>query len=75
MDAVMSYFRPSSIPGASAALSKRPLTELMQEDEQRVSKLFQTYRCEHVYLDVGTNIGVQIRKVRLSPRLSLARSS
>ena len=32
-------------------------------DESRIAQLFAQYRCRHVYLDVGTNVGVQIRKL------------
>ena len=28
-----------------------------------IDELFRTYRCEHLYIDAGTNIGVQIRKL------------
>lgn len=33
------------------------------EDEARVRELFERFRCRHVYLDVGTNQGVQLRKL------------
>lgn len=32
-------------------------------EETRIAKLFARFRCRHVYLDVGTNVGVQIRKL------------
>ena len=34
-----------------------------QHDEDRIKQLLVTHRCEAVYLDVGSNIGVQIRKL------------
>ena len=34
-----------------------------QHDEDRIRQLLVTHRCEAVYLDVGSNIGVQIRKL------------
>ena len=34
-----------------------------REDEARIASLVASHRCEHIYLDVGTNIGVQIRKL------------
>jgi hypothetical protein len=33
------------------------------DDEVRISALFDTYNCHHVYMDVGSNIGVQMRKL------------
>lgn len=34
-----------------------------RHDEDRIRQLLVTHRCEAVYLDVGSNIGVQIRKL------------
>ena len=34
-----------------------------RHDEERVRQLLVSHRCEAVYLDVGSNIGVQIRKL------------
>ena len=31
--------------------------------EAQIDELFRRHRCEHIYLDCGTNIGVQIRKL------------
>ena len=33
------------------------------EDEQQIASLISSYKCHSVYLDVGSNIGVQIRKL------------
>jgi hypothetical protein len=69
MDSLLASFRHllayfSLASAGASSISKQPLTELMQQDELQISKLFRTHQCEKVYLDVGTNIGVQIRKVR-----------
>lgn len=37
--------------------------ELQKQDEHAIDALFASHDCEHVYLDVGTNIGIQIRKL------------
>jgi hypothetical protein len=42
--------------------------ELFANDLARLDKMFATHSCRHLYLDAGTNIGVQIRKV-LQPAL------
>ena len=34
-----------------------------RRDEAAIARLITTHQCEHVYLDVGSNIGVQIRKL------------
>jgi len=39
-------------------------------DEAQIAELFAGGRCQHVYFDVGSNIGVQIRKL-YEPRLFL----
>jgi len=36
---------------------------LRQEERQSLDELFATFKCKHVYLDIGSNIGVQIRKL------------
>ena len=62
---------PPSHSMATASLSTGPtverlnavLSELAAGDEAQLDDLFASFRCEHVYLDVGTNIGVQIRKL------------
>ena len=43
--------------GPSAALAFEP------SDMVRLDKLFSRFHCQHVYLDVGSNIGVQVRKL------------
>ena len=51
------------------------LHRLASEDEARLDALFAEHNCTSAYLDVGSNIGVQIRKVRPRPlACSLARS-
>eukprot|EP00908_Phaeocystis_cordata_P010233 Transcript_21075.p1 GENE.Transcript_21075~~Transcript_21075.p1 ORF type:complete len:316 (-),score=10.95 Transcript_21075:274-1221(-) len=50
------------MPGkANAAITALVLA--VAEDETVVDELFQQYGCRHAYVDVGTNIGVQIRKL------------
>ena len=49
--------RPASPQGGTVKLS-----ELMAF-HAAVDELFRSYRCRSVYLDVGSNIGVQIRKL------------
>jgi len=34
-----------------------------RQDEAAITRLITTHGCEHLYLDVGSNIGVQIRKL------------
>ena len=36
---------------------------LIATDEAAIAELLSSYRCKHVYLDVGTNVGVQLRKL------------
>ena len=36
---------------------------LLPEDERATEELFQRFSCQHAYLDLGANIGVQIRKL------------
>jgi len=43
--------------GPSAALAFEP------SDMVQLDKLFSFFHCRHVYLDVGSNIGVQVRKL------------
>ena len=35
----------------------------MRADEAAIDALFSKYRCTHAYIDVGTNLGVQPRKL------------
>eukprot|EP00947_MAST-08B_sp_MAST-8B-sp1_P001158 g1158.t1 len=58
--------------GAAAALAAAPPATpsdhdldsgLGAEDRAAVDELFDSHKCEHIYFDVGSNIGVQIRKV------------
>ena len=35
----------------------------MSQDEVRITAFLLRYRCQHVYLDVGSNVGIQIRKL------------
>lgn len=37
--------------------------QLLARDMARLDDMFARHACRHVYLDVGTNVGVQIRKV------------
>jgi hypothetical protein len=39
------------------------VTSLEAAEDREVHELFNRFECEHVYMDMGTNIGVQIRKV------------
>jgi len=43
--------------GPSVVLAFEP------SDMVRIDKLFSLFHCQHVYLDVGSNIGVQVRKL------------
>ena len=43
--------------GPSVALAFEP------SDMVRLDKLFSLFHCRHVYLDIGSNIGVQVRKL------------
>ena len=52
--------------GAALALSNASTTATlaaMRSDELAIDRLFAEHRCTHAYLDVGTNIGVQLRKL------------
>jgi hypothetical protein len=58
----MSLFAPVSVAllfgyGPSVALAFEP------SDMRRLDELFSLFHCQHVYLDVGSNIGVQVRKL------------
>ena len=56
----------SSHHGAALALSNASTTATlaaMRSDELAIDRLFAEHRCTHAYLDVGTNIGVQLRKL------------
>jgi hypothetical protein len=60
--ASMSLFAPVSVAllfgyGPSVALAFEP------SDMRRLDELFSLFHCQHVYLDVGSNIGVQVRKL------------
>jgi hypothetical protein len=53
-------------------------TRMVAEDDRQIDELFQGAgsRCEHAYLDVGTNRGVQIRKLywpKLYPKATVHR--
>ena len=39
------------------------LEDYSSSDEAALDDLFNTYKCRHVYLDVGSNVGVQVRKL------------
>jgi len=39
------------------------LDDFAAQDEARIAQLFADFDCRHVYLDVGTNVGVQLRKL------------
>ena len=49
------------VGGNEAAMTS--LAALTSEDGRQIDALFTGSGCEHVYLDVGTNRGVQIRKL------------
>ena len=36
---------------------------VVASDEARIASFLKRYSCQHVYLDVGTNVGIQIRKL------------
>lgn len=42
---------------------KQLLRELSATDESQIARLFAEHDCRHVYLDVGSNVGVQLRKL------------
>ena len=55
----------------ATTLFMRASAMLVNEDNAAIDGLFESYRCKHVYLDMGTNTGVQIRKLferKLYPR-------
>lgn len=41
----------------------RALHAAATRDEERIAELLATHACQHVYIDVGSNIGVQLRKL------------
>ena len=49
-------------PG-SDPLKGMPLLSVIASDEAELDELFSRHRCRHLYFDIGTNIGVQIRKL------------
>ena len=46
--------------------------ELFAHDMTRLDAMFAKHNCRHVYLDAGTNVGVQIRKVLEPARYPLS---
>lgn len=61
---------PESLRLASPADTVRDVSGLVRASDalehdwrQQVDELFSSFTCKHVYLDVGTNLGVQIRKL------------
>ena len=42
---------------------KRASAALNAQDDAAIDSLFERYKCKHAYLDMGTNLGVQIRKL------------
>ena len=46
--------------------------ELFAHDMARLDAMFASHNCRHVYLDAGTNVGVQIRKVLEPARYPLS---
>ena len=52
----------SALAGASSPLADA-VNHHMARDEEDIRALFADGVCKHLYLDVGTNIGVQIRKL------------
>ena len=55
---------PSNSSGGPTSLHLlASMADQIRADEEQISQLFSQYHCKHVYLDVGTNIGVQIRKL------------
>lgn len=49
--------------GGGAGRDLTHLSRLSREDEARLDALFASHKCTHAYLDVGSNIGVQLRKL------------
>lgn len=45
------------------AVALDSIKALTDDDERRIDTLFMQHHCEHVFLDVGANIGVQTRKL------------
>ena len=52
-------------PGATETARPKAVGVLanIREDERIIDELFASHKCKHFYFDVGTNIGVQIRKL------------
>mmetsp|Transcript_43258 Transcript_43258/g.72115 ORF Transcript_43258/g.72115 Transcript_43258/m.72115 type:complete len:346 (+) Transcript_43258:117-1154(+) len=46
-----------------AARLKSSVSVVEAAEDGDVHELFDHYNCEHVYIDMGTNVGVQIRKI------------
>ena len=57
----------SSAPPTAASspdlAALQALTLAVEAQDAAIDALFTQYQCEHAYLDVGTNLGVQIRRL------------
>ena len=65
MQVIMGLHVLASLPphrNASGALLAALATQTLADDDA-IDRLFAARRCRHAYVDVGTNIGVQIRKL------------
>lgn len=54
--------RPTA-PGVTVLELNEIVTSREAAEDREIHELFDNFNCEHVYLDMGTNIGVQIRKL------------
>ena len=41
----------------------RTISSIENTEDERIRRLLYRYKCEHFYVDMGTNVGVQIRKL------------
>ena len=62
----------ASEDGALSSAFIKAEAELFAHDMARLDAMFATHNCRHVYLDAGTNVGVQIRKVLEPARYPLS---
>ena len=53
---------PRAAPVKGSAMVAASASQLAA-DEDAINELMTSYNCQHIYLDVGTNIAVQIRKL------------
>jgi hypothetical protein len=51
------------VAAASVSQLSSVLSSFASADEAALEELFLRYQCRHIYMDVGSNVGVQIRKL------------